>query len=493
MPGSARVPLLNRAGRSQLLVWLLFVALLGTARPTRTGTAWAQFRGPDGLGVADDESLPLEFGPTTNLVWKTALPTGNSSACVWGDRLFVTGYTAPQLETLCLEVRTGTVLWKQGVPAEQVERGSSLGNPASPTPVTDGRRVYAYFGPFGVVCYDLDGHELWRRPLPLPVTQHGVGTSPVLADDRLILLRDQDLGSHLLALDPADGRTVWDTPRPEARRGFSTPLLWSGAAGRLLIVPGTLRVTAYRVRGGAAAWSVDGLPNEVCASPVSGNGLLFAGGWTPGSGVPRMPDFDALLAQGDQDHDGRLSRAETPEGPARHHFNYIDADKDGFLTRSEYESLADIFHRAQNAVLALRSDAAGATNPPSVVWKQTRGLPYVASPLWYRDRIYLVKNGGLVSCLNATNGTALYLEERVGALGDYYASPVAAQGRIYLVSQPGTVVILAAEDSLTVLARHALGDPVVATPAIAGRRLYVRSRGFLWAFGEPTTPATSSP
>ena len=462
------------------------LAWLGTAH---AGSAWPQFRGPGGLGVVDDETLPVDFGPGTNLVWKTALPTGNSSACVWHDRLFVTGYTAPQLETLCLDVRTGAVLWKQGVPAEQIERGSSLGNPASPTPVTDGRRVYAYFGPFGAVCYDLEGREIWRRPLPLPVTQHGVGTSPVLAEGRLILLRDQDQGSHLLALDAADGRTVWDTPRPGARRGFSTPLVWTQGGEAQLVVPGTLFVTAYRVRNGVASWSVEGLPNEMCASPVAGNGLLFAGGWTPGAGVPQMPTFDALLAQGDQDQDGRLSRTETPEGPARHHFNYIDADKDGFLTRSEYESLADIFHRARNAVLALRPDGAAVTNAPAVVWKQTRGLPYVASPLWYRDRIYLVKNGGLVSCLNATNGTALYLEERVGALGDYYASPVAAAGRICLVSQPGTVVILAAGDTLEVLARQALGDPVVATPAIAGGRLYVRSRGHLWAFGESKTPA----
>ncbi|MHB9007685.1 MAG: outer membrane protein assembly factor BamB family protein [Limisphaerales bacterium] len=444
-------------------------------------THWPQFRGPGGLGLAaEGDDFPVHFGPDTNLAWKVALPPGNSSPCVWGDRIFVTGFTDPDLETICLDRATGAVRWRKGVPADTVERGSTLGNPASPTPTADGQRVYAYFGSFGVVAYDLEGNEAWRRPLPTPVTQHGVGTSPVLAGDRLLVLRDQDVGSELLALDVADGQIVWRQERADFRRGFATPLVVGRGSETAVLVPGTLQAILYRASDGARQWSVDGLPNEVCASPAAGGGLLFVCGWTPGSGVPRMPAFDGLLQAGDADQDGRLAREEAPNGPAKQHFPYIDADKDGFLTRAEYESIASIFNRSQNALLALRVDPGG----PTVAWKQTRGLPYVPSPLYYRERLHLVKNGGLVSCFRAATGEVLYQEERLGVMGDFYASPVAANGKLLMTAQPGTFVVLRAADELEVLARNPLGEPVMATPAIVGRTLLVRSQKHLWAFRE---------
>jgi len=459
--------------------WML-LACLGSAD---SGPVWPQFRGPAGSGVADHDDFPVECGPSTNLVWKVPLPAGNSSPCVWHDRVFLTGQVELDLETLCLNAHTGAVLWRRSVTVDRLERGSGLGNPASPTPATDGERVYSYFGPFGLVCYDFAGREIWRKRLPLPVTQHGVGSSPVLTGDRLIVQRDQDVGSHLLAVDQQDGRTVWQTERPGFRRGFSTPLVWGSGSESLVLAAGTLRLVAYRATDGVEVWNASGLPNEMCASPVAGHGLAFVAGWTHGSGVPRMPGFDSLLQQGDEDRDGQLTQAEAPPGPAKQHFLYLDADKDGRLTRGEYDTLAEIFHRAQNAAFAVRPGGQGDITTTHVVWKQTRGLPYVPSPLVYRDRLYLVKNGGLASCFNATNGTPAYLEERVGALGDYYASPVAANGKLCLASQPGTLVILAAGDTLNVLARSSLGEPILATPAIAHGRLYVRSRAHLWAFG----------
>lgn len=446
------------------------------------GARWPQFRGPgsSGVGLTD---FPTHFGPGSNVVWKTALPAGHSSPCIWGGKIFLTGFAEGKLETLCLDRHDGRVLWRRQLEPGNVERGAQLSHPATATPVTDGERVIFYFGSFGLAAYDLDGRELWRKPLPVPVTYHGSGTSPLLAGEVLILNRDQDAGSCLLAFNKRDGQLVWKTDRPAYRRSFATPLLWPAAKPEQVIVPGTLRLASYSVRDGSELWTVRGFPNEMVASPVAGDGLIFVAGWTHGSGVNRMPDYDQLLAQGDADHDGRLARAEAPAGPAKQHFHYIDSNTDGIVSREEYAVIARIFDESKNVALAVRPDGRGDVTDTHVVWRVTRGLPYVPSPLFYEGRLYLVKNGGLASCLDARTGEFRYQEERLGALGDYYASPVAAAGKICAASQPGVLVVYRAGDTLEVLARNALDEPVIATPAIAGGTLYVRTKTRLYAFG----------
>ena len=144
--------------------------------------------------------------------------------------------------------------------------------------------------------------------------------------------------------------------------------------------------------------------------------------------------------------------------------------------------MAEIFSKAENAALAIRPGGHGEATQSQVVWKHGRGLPYVPTPLYYENRLYLVRNGGLLTCLNATNGATLYEEERIGTVGDYYASPVAAGGKLCLFSQSGTATVVAAGDELKVLARNPLGESVAATPAIMGTILYVRTAAALYAF-----------
>jgi outer membrane protein assembly factor BamB len=463
------------------------LALCGGSGPARAAN-WPQFRGPDGAGVAEVDDFPSVFGPDTNVLWQANLAPGNSSPCIWGDRVFLTAFSDPNLETICLDRTTGRVVWRRTAPADKVDPAGLRANPAAPTPATDGARVYAYFGAFGLLCYDLDGGTVWQRALPLPVTQHGVGSSPVLAGDLVVLARDQDIGSHLLALDKRNGKTVWQTERASFRRGFATPLVWETGGQRLLVVSGTLQAVAYRLADGLEQWRASGLPNELCSSPVAAGGLVYVAGWTYGSGVARMPAFDDLVGQFDANQDGKLSRDEARDGPAKQHFLYIDADKNGVITRAEYDSMADIFTRSENALLAIRAGGTGDVTASHVVWKQKRGLPYVPCPLLYRDRLYLVRNGGLVSCLNPASGVPFYQEERLGALGDYYTSPVAANGKICVISQPGVAVVFAAGDTLQVLARNELRQPVMATPAIADGTLYVRTQGSLFAFRGTTSP-----
>jgi outer membrane protein assembly factor BamB len=444
--------------------------------------AWPQFRGPSGSGIAAEGDLPTHFGPASNVVWKTALPSGHSSPCIWGDRVFLTGFENADLLTLGLDRRTGAELWRQKVPASKVERSGRLSNPAASTPATDGRRLYVYFGAFGLVCYDLSGTEQWRKPLPVPVTQHGASSSPVLSDTLVLQACDQDAGSYLLAVRKSDGQTAWRAERPGFRRGFSTPLLYRNGTREQAVLAGTLRLVAYDADTGREAWSARGLPNEMCSTPVQGGPWIFVAGWTPGAGVARMPTFQSLLEQSDRNGDGQLTREEAPEGPARQHFAYMDVNRDGLLSREEWETMADIFSKSQNALLAIRPGGEGAVPEPQVAWKQTRGLPYVPSPLYHQGRVYLVKNGGLASCFNATNGTVLFQEERLGALGDYYASPVAAGSKVCMASQQGVLVVLETGDTLKVLARNPLGEEVLATPAIVENTLYVRTARHLYAF-----------
>ncbi|HMJ92438.1 MAG TPA: PQQ-binding-like beta-propeller repeat protein [Candidatus Acidoferrum sp.] len=461
---------------------------------------WPQFRGLQGSGVAIDNDVPVHFGPQSNVLWKAEVPAGHSSPVIWRDKIFLTGFADEELQTFCLNGRTGRELWRRSVKPTKLERGTRNSHPATSTPCTDGETLFVYFGSFGALAYDFDGKELWRTSLPVPITQHGASSSPVLTGGVVILQRDADTDSHLLALNKRDGKMAWKTERPDARRSFSTPLVVGRAvlstphgeaitarrgedtAPYQIIVPGTLRVAAYDAKDGRELWTVRGLPNEMCSSPVFGDGLIFIAGWTPGAGVATLPNFDALLERGDKNQDGKLSQAEAPPGPLKQQFVYTDADKDGLATRAEWNAISEIFSRSENVALAIRPGGSGDITKTHVAWKQTRGLPYVPTPLLYDHRLYLVRNGGLLSCFNATNGAAVFQEERIGALGDYYASPVAAGGRICVISQSGTATILAAGDELKVLARNTLGGAVLATPAISDNTLYVRTATALYAF-----------
>lgn len=467
----------------ELTAWARRRTEAGHAVPGR-GARWPAFRGEDRSGVGQG-GFPSAFNSETNLVWTAVVPAGRSSPCLWGHSLFLTAFAGGQLLTLCYDSRDGTELWRRGLAPGTIEQGARLGSPATATPTTDGERVYVYFGSYGLAAYGMDGAECWRRPLPVPITQHGAGTSPVLAGDVLLLNCDQDVGSYLLAVDRATGETRWKRERSGFRRGFSTPLAYPPDNPEQVIVTGTLRLVSYNLRDGSERWSVRGFPNEMVSSPVTGGGLIYAGGWTPGSGVSRMPDFDGLIAQGDSDRDGELTRSEAPQGPARMHFAYIDADKNGRVTREEYETLARIFEDSKNALLAVRPDGAGDVTESHVVWEANRGLPYAPTPLWYEGNLYLVKNGGLASCYEAATGRGLYREERLGSVGDYYASPVASDGLLCVISQPGVAVVYRAGDPLEVVSRNQLGESVVATPAIAGGRLYVRTETKLQVFGKP--------
>jgi outer membrane protein assembly factor BamB len=447
---------------------------------------WPAFRGPNSSGVSDSGRPPLKIGPKEKATWKTDLPWSPSSVCVWNDRIFLTTFHQDRLETRCYSGKNGQLLWTQSAPSGKLEEyHASEGSPAASTPATDGQRVVVYFGSYGLICYDFKGRELWKYPLPAAVTDgnFGSGTSPIIIDDRVVVNRDQAKakGSSLLAIGLRDGRLLWETPRVDSHTSYGTPILWKQKSGSELVVPGSLVLKAYDLKSGQERWSVRGLPSFVCTTPAVGEGLLFFAGWAPGKNDAPLPRWEGVVEKQDKNHDGYISVEEFDGGPAW--FKAQDIDGNGKLEKSDWDAMGNLMKSGENVLLAIQPNGRGDITTTHVKWKQERGLPYVASPLYYDGRVYLVKDGGMFSSFEASTGRPIYQQERLNALGNYYASPVAAGGRIYVCSLDGKVtVVKAGGDKPEILHQADFGERIAGTPAIVGNRLYLRTQTKLYAF-----------
>ena len=448
---------------------------------------WPQFRGEGGLGAGTGDP-PVEFSADKNIKWQADVPHGNSSPCLWGDRIALTGLAEGRLVTFCLSKKDGRELWRAVAPAERIEGAHRIGSPASPTCCTDGERLIAYFGSYGVLAYDWSGKELWRKPLPAPVVEFGTSASPVIAEGKVIIVADQDIGSHMLALDVRTGAEVWRVERPEFRRGFSTPFIWRHDGIAELVVCGSLQARSYDLGDGRLRWLARGMARVANASPVAADGVLLVSSWNVGGDTDdrvAMEPHDSFLPAYDADKDGLLTLEEFPPGKIKDRYSQIDADKDGKVTKAEYEVIRGMFAGAVNRIFAIKPGGSGDITDTHVVWQQSKHLPYVSSPVVAGGRVFTMKSGGLASAYDARSGSPIYQAERVGASGDYYASAVTAAGRVYVVSQRGTVVVLdSTSDTLRVLALNDLKAPVFASPAVADGVIYIRTAEKLLAFGE---------
>jgi len=445
---------------------------------------WPQFRGPNCTGVAASAAKPpIEFGPEKNLRWKTGLPSGASSPVIAGDRIFLTGFSDGKLETLALKRSDGTILWRHAAQTEGIEPFfEKSGTPAAPSCATDGEHVVSYFGSCGLLCYDLDGRELWTVKMPVVKLSDafGSGSSPVIHDGRVYLLRDEEGDFRgLFAYDVKSGRELWRAPRTEFRNSYGTPVLWDG----VIVTLGDLRAKAYDAGTGAERWLVRGLCSYPCTTPAAGpDGRLYVATWSTGSANEPVPEYDVLLSLYDKDKGGNLAAAELVGTPLHDFLFIMDDDKNGILEREEWEDMRTSMRAGHNVVLAIKPGGHGDITDSHVAWKNERGSPYVSSPLAADGRLFLTKDGGFATCYNAPTGEILYEKQRLGADGDYYASPIAAAGRIYACSSRGTVVVCKSTDSLEVLARNNLNEPIAATPAIVGDTIYIRTATHIWAF-----------
>jgi outer membrane protein assembly factor BamB len=387
------------------------------------------------MGSVTGQAIPVLWSGQDAILWKVALPgIGHSSPVVCGDRLFIQSAAPDGKERLllCLSASDGKVLWQRSVPGERAHthQKNSL---ASSTPATDGKRVYAYIWDgkeTGLHAYDLDGNALWQYSLGGFKSQHGPGASPMVYEDRVFVLNDQDGASRVIALDSATGKVVWDAPRKPYRACYSTPAIIEepGTPAQLLVVS-TAGITTYDPHTGSIhwdyTWTFDGMPLRTVASPLYGNGLVIA---NSGDG-----------------------------GGARH-------------------------------TIAIKAGGKGDITSSALVWEHKRTLPYVPTMLLYGKHLYFVNDMGLAGCVVAATGEVVWTE-RLG--GNVTASPVLIDGNIFCVNEAGTVFVFPAEPTFKLLAKNPLDEPVIATPAVAGQRMFIRGVTHLFCIGKPTAAAKS--
>jgi outer membrane protein assembly factor BamB len=439
-----------------LLALLLTIALAMPAADSPDAKQWAQFRGPGSLGVSDDPALPDKWSQTENVAWKTAIPgVGWSSPIIWGNRIFVTTVIssaevekpkkglyfggerkAPADEhrwmVYAVDFNTGKVVWerevKRGVPPSSRHLKNSY---ASETPVTDGERVYAYFGNIGLFCYDFSGKLLWSKPAKPVATRYGWGSaaSPVLDQGRLYIVNDNDDHSYLEALDAKSGKTVWTVDRDE-KTNWATPYIWSHDGKKEIVTPGTGRVRSYDLDG-KLLWEFGGMSSITIPTPFSTHGLLYITSGYVGDQV--RPVFA------------------------------VKPGARGDLTLT-----------------------AGQNSNAGIAWFLPQAGPYNPSPIVYGDIYYTLLDRGFLTAHDARTGQEIYSKQRMDPeAGAFTASPWAANGKLFLLSEDGDTFVIRAGREYKLLGKNSLDEMCMATPAIAGGSLVIRTASNLYRISRP--------
>jgi len=433
----------------------LILALVALASSLALAENWPQWRGPFFNGSTTETGLPTTWNPQTkqNIAWVAPLP-GPSAATpvVWDDRVFVssTERSARNLLAMCFDAATGKLLWRKTVGKD---RRAPVGgnNMASPSPVTDGRTVWFYYGTGQLLAFDFEGNKLWSRELEKDygefVVKYGYSSSPLLYSGKLYILvmqnpdprkygrthdkRPGPLESFLLALDPASGKTLWKHVRKtnatdESVESYLTPIPYEGGGRAEIIIPGGECVTGHDAATGAELWRWWYQPADrrvwqrTVNSAVPGDGLVY-------------------------------------------------------VVRPKHRS-----------IFAIKGGGKGELGPDALAWRLDKTVPDVLTPLLYRGRLYVADDARRVAaCLDARTGKKLW-ENSLGMKGVLRASFTAGDGKIYVISQNGEVAVLAAGDQFKVLSRIEMGErPCLASIAIAGGRLFIRTAKGLYCIAQP--------
>jgi outer membrane protein assembly factor BamB len=412
---------------------------------------WPQWRGPAGQGVSDETALPQAWTPATRIGWKTAIPgRGHSAPVVWGNRLFLTtaiegdvvpGHTAPAhmdggkpflhpdsvgverrntLKVIALDVATGNVLWDQtAYDGPMFDNRHTRSSYASPTPVTDGERVYVSFGPEGVYAYDLQGARRWKTDVGrIKTLGLGVGASPILYRHLLILQCDENSGedSFIVALNKATGKEVWRTKR-DVQVSWSTPVLVETDARTELVANGSEWIIGYDPATGKELWRTTGVRSNAIHTPLVGEGLVIAT-----AGFP------------------------------------------------------------ERRVIAIKPGGSGdISTTDRIVWTYDKGTAYVVSPILYRGLVYLLNDRGVMTALDARTGKVVYEGGRIPKPATFMGSPVAFGGYVLLTSEDGETFFIRAGPSHEVVRTNSVDEPVYSTLALANGRIYIRGERHLFA------------
>jgi outer membrane protein assembly factor BamB len=442
---------------------------------------WSRFRGPNGTGIVPDAGYPIEFGPSRNLKWRSAVRPGKSSPVLGRRHVFLTAYDGGALYTQCFDRETGRLLWERHEAPARHEHASSLNEPSASTPVTDGENVYVFFRDFGVVSYDAAGAVRWKKPMGPFANREGAAASPIIAGSSLILVLDQIERSEIIALSLVTGAVQWRVPRHEKTEAWTTPVLYAppGQPGQI-VTAGSGLFGGHAVESGVRLWTHPGVAPTMVASPVVTGDTVVGFGY----GFDPMPAFAEVLARSDKDGDGRLSIVESgKDGWLKGIANYY-GNGDGFIVESEWLAAnAAVVAPSSLVAVSLVRDAGGGTSAREL-WRYEKSFfGVVPSPLVLDGLVYTIRNGGILTILRADTGEVVKTRRVGSAPAAYSASPVATGDRIYFANEDGIVVVVRAGKDAEALTANDLGEPLFATPALSDGRIYVRGQKSLFSFG----------
>jgi len=443
---------------------------------------WSRFRGPNGTGVSREEGLPDQLDISANVEWKLAIDGGTSSPVIWKDTLFLSSFSDTKRQLQCIDTGTGKVRWTRSVDKVRDENVTPVNGPATCTPVTVGKHVVVFFPDAALLCYSMAGELQWQRDLGPFKSMHGIANSPIIVGNLVIQLIDQLQGSYIAACDVATGKPAWKVDRIDALTGgFSTPSVYRPAADKTLVMAtGARGLFAYDAKAGNNVWSVPGVSNSPVTIPV-----LWKSQAILCEPVGKVESF-SMLSRMDRNKDGKIDMEEAKRSVAMSRFLHrIDTDwgnGDGVVDEAEWNAAFGATV-GKGGLVSVALHGAATADQVKVQWTYTKSIPYIASPVVYRNVIYIIQDGGILTAVDPRSGKAIKRGRLKKGGAKFYSSPVAGDGKVYLIDTAGQVtVVSAAGAEWSELSTTKLDAPCFATPAIAGKRIFVRTNKSLFCF-----------
>ena len=457
---------------------------------------WPQFRGSNASGVSSSAGLPLDFSAEKQVAWKVKLGDGIGSPIVMKGRVFTTAMVGEQkVGVFAFDSDTGKALWKSEFETGKLPRITPPNSHASSTPAADDERVYVYFSTVGIVAYDAaSGSEAWRYAMPKPayLMDWGAASSPIIYNGTVFFCQDDDLTPFLVAVDTKTGKEKWKVQRKDMLAGYALPVICEANGRTDLVIAGSGKLKGYDPATGAELWTCNTLLRTIMTSPVVNDGIIYVAVQSYGDATRTLKH--ALLEWLDTDQDGILSREETPK-EFHERFDISDKNHDGKIGPEEIDTAfqsPENMAAGGNIIQAIKGGGMGDVTKTHVLWNLDHKTPSnLSSPLFYKDRLYLVKSGGMSSCYDATDGKVLWERSRLGNFGDYFASPIAADGKVYIAAKNGFIVEIEDGPELKVITKHDIGEEIIATPAIVDGRMLIRTRESLFCVSSKATQPAS--